>query len=349
MKYRQLSNTGVFVSELCFGAMTFGGEGIWKAIGTSGQAEADQLVQRSIEAGINFFDTANVYSEGQSEIILGQALGAKRKDVILATKVTGRMGPGPNQVGLSRIHIMQEVEASLKRLGTDYIDLYQIHSFDPLTDWEDILRTLDDIVRAGKVRYIGCSNLAAWHLMKALGISRQHNLEAFKSIQSYYSIAGRELEREIIPLLQDQKLGLLVWSPLAGGFLSGKFTRQNAGDENSRRVVFDFPPVDKEKGYDIIEVMQEVAQAHDVSVAQIALAWLLHQEAVTSVIIGAKRLNQLEDNLNSINVELSAEELKKLAEVSQLRPEYPGWMLALPSDRKPNEQRDWESVAPPKR
>lgn len=346
MKYRQLSNTGVFVSELCLGAMTFGGDGIWKVIGALGQAEVDKLVHRALEAGVNFFDTANIYSEGESEVILGKALGAKRKDVIVATKVRGRMGPGPNQVGLSRVHIMHEVEASLKRLGTDYIDLYQIHAFDPLTDWEDILRTLDDLVRAGKVRYIGCSNLAAWHLMKALGISRQYNLEAFKSIQSYYSIAGRDLEREIIPLLQDQKVGLLVWSPLAGGFLSGKFTRHNAGNDNSRRAQFDFPPVDKEKGYDIIEVMQEVAQTHDVSVAQIALAWLLHQEAVTSVIIGAKRLDQLDDNLNSINVELSAEELKKLNEISQLRVEYPGWMLALPSDRRPNERRDWEAERP---
>ncbi len=273
MKYRQLANTGIFVSELCFGAMTFGGEGVWKLIGGLGQAEADRLVHRALDAGINFFDTANVYGVGQSEEILAKSLGSRRQDVIIATKVRGRMGPGANEVGLSRVHIMLAIDASLSRLQTDYLDLYQIHSFDPLTDMEDTLQTLDDLVRSGKVRYIGCSNLAAWQLMKALGISKQHRLESFKTTQSYYSIAGRDLEREMIPLLKDQNVGLLVWSPLAGGFLSGKFTRSNISDENSRRAKFDFPPLDKDKGYAIIDVMQEVARSHEVSVAQIALAF----------------------------------------------------------------------------
>lgn len=338
MKYRQLGNTGVFVSELCFGAMTFGGEGFWKAIGQSDQQEANAMVNRCLEAGINFFDTANVYSFGQSEIILGRALGNKRSDVVIATKVHGRMAEGPNKVGLSRVHIMNEVEASLKRLNTDYIDLYQIHGFDHLTDMEVTLRTLDDVVRAGKVRYIGCSNLAAWQLMKFLGISQFKNLEPFVSIQSYYSIAGRDLEREVIPLLKDQNLGLLVWSPLAGGFLTGKYTREQEGEEGARRTEFDFPPINKERAYDIVEVMQGIAQAHEASVARVALAWLLHQDVVTSVIIGAKRLDQLDDNLQAVDLTLSEDELTKLAEVSQLPSEYPGWMVNFQKQgRRPGE------------
>jgi aryl-alcohol dehydrogenase-like predicted oxidoreductase len=328
MKYKELANTGVFVSQLCFGAMTFGGNGFWNVIGESDQKEADAIVNRCLEAGINFFDTANIYSFGQSEIILGKALGDKRQDIVLATKVRGQMGEGPNQVGLSKVHIMNEVHDSLKRLNTDYIDLYQIHGFDPLTKMEDTLRTLDNLVQSGKVRYIGCSNLAAWQLMKFLGISELKNLESFVTLQAYYSIAGRDLERELVPLLKDQGMGLMVWSPLAGGFLTGKFTRDKQGNETSRRAKFDFPPIDKERAYDVVEVMQEVAEARGVSVAQIALAWLLHQDVVTSVIIGAKRMEQLEDNLKSVEVELTTEELDKLNKVSELPPEYPGWMLA---------------------
>ena len=230
MKYRLLADTGVFVSELCLGTMTFGGRGsIWEAMGALDQKATDAIVHRALDAGINFIDTANVYSGGESETLVGRALGNRRRDVVLATKVRGRMGKEPNQVGLSRLHIIEAAEASLKRLGTDYIDLYQIHRSDALTNLEDTLRALDDLVRAGKVRYIGCSNLAAWQLMKALAISREQRLEKFRCTQSYYSLAGRELERETIPLLEDQGLGLLVWSPLAGGFLSGKFTR-DGGD-----------------------------------------------------------------------------------------------------------------------
>ena len=342
MKYRRLANTGIYVSELCLGAMTFGGVGQFEAIGALGQKEVDTLVHRSLDAGVNFFDTANVYSVGRSEEMLGTALGARRPDVIVATKVRGRMGDEPNQIGLSRVHIMQECDASLRRLGTDYIDLYQIHGHDPVTDIQETLGALNDLVRAGKVRYIGCSNLTAWQLMKALAVSRQHGLAEFISTQSYYSIAGRELEREIIPLLDDQGLGLLPWSPLAGGFLSGKFTRDGEGDPAARRTTFHFPPIDKTRAYDIIDVMREVATAHEVSVAQIALAWLLHQPAVTSVIIGAKRLEQLDDNLSSVDVALTDDEFERLNTVSALSSEYPGWMQVLQADRAPGTTRNWD-------
>ena len=339
MNYRELADTGVFVSELCLGTMTFGGRGqIWEVIGGIDQPSADALVSRALDAGINFVDTANVYAAGESETMLGRALGSRRHEVVLATKVRGRTGPGPNQVGLSRLHILQAVEASLKRLETDYIDLYQIHRFDLLTNIEDTLRALDDLVRAGKVRYIGCSNLAAWQVMKALAVSRDQGLERFKCTQSYYSLAGRDLEREMIPLLKDQGLGLLVWSPLAGGFLSGKFTR-DSGDEAARRAKFDFPPVNKEKGFDILDVAKEIADRHGVSVAQIALAWILANSAVTSVIIGARKPAQLEDNLKAIDVKLSGEDMKALDEVSKLTTEYPAWMDNLGTDRRPGERR----------
>lgn len=328
MQYKQLGRTGLLVSELCFGTMTFAGRGFWKVVGQQPQDVANNLVSQALEAGVNFFDTANVYSEGESERMLGRALGSRRHEVVVATKVRGRMGPGANEVGLSRGHIMQAVEESLKRLDTDYIDLYQIHGYDPVTPLEETLRAMDDLVRSGKVRYIGCSNLAAWQLTKALWISGKDNLHRFETLQAYYTIAGRDLEREIVPLLQDQQLGLLVWSPLAGGLLSGKFYREGEGPADARRASFDFPPVDKERAFNVIDVMREIADAHEVSVAQIALSWLLHQEVVTSVIIGAKNAEQLTDNLHAPQVKLSDEELARLAEVSSLPPEYPGWMLA---------------------
>ncbi|NMO17677.1 aldo/keto reductase [Pyxidicoccus fallax] len=327
MNYRQLGRTGLYVSELCFGAMTFGGEGFWKAIGAQGQAEADKLVGRSLDAGINFFDTANVYSFGASETMLGKALGAKRSSVVLASKVRGRMGPGVNELGLSRGHIMDQVHASLKRLGTDYIDLYQIHGYDAVTPMDETLRALDDLVRQGKVRYLGASNLAAWQLMKALGISEHKGLARFESLQAYYTIAGRDLERELVPLMKDQHLGLMVWSPLAGGFLSGKYRRDQQGPQGARRAEFDFPPVNKERAYDIIDVMDGIAKEHDVSVARVALAWLLHQPHVTTIIIGAKTEQQLEDNLACTKLKLTPEQLAKLDAVSKLPPEYPQWML----------------------
>jgi aryl-alcohol dehydrogenase-like predicted oxidoreductase len=346
VKYRVLADTGVFVSELCLGAMTFGGRGqMWETIGGLDQAEVDALVSRSLEAGINFIDTANVYSAGESETMTGKALKGRRHEVVLATKVRGRTGTGANEVGLSRLSIMQSVEASLKRLGTDYIDLYQIHRPDALTNIEDTLRALDDLVRQGKVRYIGCSNLPAWQLMKALAISRAEGVERFKCTQSYYSLVGRELEREIIPLLEDQGLGLLVWSPLAGGFLSGKF-RRDGKDASGRRASFDFPPVDKEKGFDIVDVMAGIAEAHDVSAARVALAWVLANRAVTSVIIGARNLKQLDDNLGAVELTLSADELQALQDVSKIPPGYPGWMDTLGSDRRPGEIRRIQQTPP---
>ena len=338
MEYRALADTGVFVSELCLGAMTFGGRGgVWEMIGGLDQAEVDAIVGRSLEAGINFVDTADVYALGESETMVGKALKGRRHEVVLATKVRGRMGMGPNQVGLSRLHIMEGVEASLKRLGTDYIDLYQIHRTDPYTDIEETLRALDDLVRQGKVRYIGCSNLPAWQLMKALAVSDGSGLERFQCTQSYYSLVGRELEQDVIPLVEDQGLGLLVWSPLAGGFLSGKFSRATEGE--GRRKTFDFPPVDKEKGYDVVDVLLRVAKRHDVSAARVALAWVLANEAVTSVIIGARDLRQLDDNIAAVDLELTADDLKALDEVSRLPPAYPAWMDVLGSDRRPGEVR----------
>ncbi len=329
MRYKILGNTGLKVSELCLGTMTFGGKGYWAAIGQLPQHAVDDIIKRSVEAGINFIDTANVYSEGLAEELTGKAignLGLKRDDLVIATKVRGKMGEGVNEIGLSRKHIMQQVDESLKRLDTDYIDLYQIHGYDALTPIEDTVRTLDDLIKSGKVRYIGCSNIAAWQLMKALAFSAHNNLAKFVSLQAYYTIAGRDLERELVPLLNDQKVGLMVWSPLAGGFLSGKYSR-NKNPEEARRLSFDFPPINKEKAFDIIDVMEPIAQSKNVSVAQIALAWLLHQPAVTSVIIGAKNNHQLEDNLKAIDVVLNTEELQQLNEVSKLTPEYPGWML----------------------
>src|SRR6202453_490213 len=331
MKYATLGNTGLQVSRLCFGTMTFGdGRGMFKAIGAVGQAAADELVKTSIESGINFFDTADVYTEGESEKILGQSLKnlkIARHHVVIATKAYGRVGPGRNDVGPSRGHIMDAVEASLRRLQTDHIDLYQIHGNDVVTPVEETVRALDTLVRQGKVRYIGVSNWLAWKIAKALGISEFKNLARFDSLQAYYSIAGRDLERELVPLLEAEKTGLLVWSPLAGGLLSGKFSRENQKPEGSRRSEFDFPIVDKERTWRILDVMAPIAKAHNCSPARISLAWLLAKPVVTSVIIGAKRLDQLQDNIAAVDLKLTDEELKRLDEASVLPPEYPGWML----------------------
>lgn len=343
MQYQQLGNTGVFVSRLCLGAMTFGGKGgLFEVIGGLPQHDVDTIVGNSLDAGVNFIDTANIYSYGESETMVGKALGSKRKDIVVATKVFGRMGPGANQVGLSRLHIMQSVEASLERLNTDYIDLYQIHGFDSATPLEETLSALSDLVRQGKVRYIGCSNLAAWQIMKAQGISALKHLENFITLQAYYSLVGRELEREIIPMLLDQKIGLLVWSPLAGGFLSGKFTRAGASDNAARRAKFTFPPVNLEKGYNIIDTLMAVGARRNATVAQVALAWLLYQPSVNSVIIGARNAAQLKDNLGAVDVKLEAEDLKQIDEASKLTPEYPNWMFGTQgSDRRPGQVRDW--------
>lgn len=331
MRYNQFGRTGLFVSELCLGTMTFGSAGMFSVMGALQQADADAIVKAAVDGGINFIDTANIYSDGQSEQITGQAiknLGLKRDELVVATKFLGVMGESPNSRGASRYHIMEAAKASLKRLGTDHIDLYQIHGWDPVAPIEETLRALDDLVRQGHVRYIGLSNWAAWQIVKALGISERLGLAKFESVQAYYTIAGRDLEREIVPMLQSEGLGLMVWSPLAGGFLSGKFTREGEG----RRAAFDFPPIDREHAYDIIDVMRGIADAKGVSVAQIAISWLLHKKAVTTVIVGAKRVDQLTDNLAAANVALSEEDLAALDKVSAKAPEYPRWMIDRQSE-----------------
>lgn len=330
MRYNLLGKTGLRVSELCFGTMTFGGQGYFKVIGSLGQDAADQLIKKALDAGINFIDTANIYAEGLSEEITGQALhnvGVSRYDVILATKARGTMGPGPNDKGLTRKHLMHQAEESLRRLKTDYIDLYQVHSYDPLTPLDETLRVLDDLVRSGKVRYVGASNFAAWHLMKGLAYSDHRMLERFASLQAYYTIAGRDLEREIVPLLLDQQVGLMVWSPLAGGFLTGKYPREGKTEEGRRSADFDFPPLNKARAFDIIDALRPMAEQKGASVAQLSLAWLLHQPVVTTVIIGANKPDQLEDNLKSVNVKFTPDELATLDVLSKPTPEYPAWML----------------------
>jgi aryl-alcohol dehydrogenase-like predicted oxidoreductase len=319
--------------------MTFGGATaararVWKTIGAVDQHGADELVKVAIEAGINFFDTADVYSDGESEQTLGQSLknlNIARKDVVIATKVFGRVGPGRNDVGASRGHIMDAIDASLRRLQTDHIDLYQIHANDFVTPVEETLNALDTLVRQGKVRYIGVSNWQAWKIAKALGISDSRNLARFVTLQAYYSIAGRDLEREIVPLLEAERVGLLVWSPLAGGLLSGKFSRTNQKAEGARRSEFDFPIVDKERAWRILDIMAPIAKTHDCSSARVALAWLLTKPVITSVILGVKRIDQLQDNLAAVDLKLTPDELKQLDDVSALPPEYPGWMLPFQS------------------
>ena len=333
MKYRRLGRTGLYVSEICLGAMTFAGQegSMWGSIGQVDQAGATAMVERALASGVNFIDTADVYSAGQSEVMVGQALkdiGVKRSDVVIATKVYGEMGKGPNDRGASRGHILDGLEASLERLDLDHIDLYQIHANDPITPIDETLRALDDLVRQGLVRYVGVSNWQSWKIMKALGISEQKNYARFETLQAYYSIAGRDLERDIVPMLDDQQVGLMVWSPLAGGLLSGKFGPETDGPAGSRRASFDFPPVNRDRAWDCVAAMRKVAEARGVSVARIALAYVLSRPFVTTVIIGAKTAEQLDDNLAATEIELTAEELAALDEASKLSPEYPGWMLA---------------------
>lgn len=329
MRVNRLGQTGLYVSELCLGTMTFGGSaGIWGQIGDLQQAEADALVRAAVDAGINFIDTADVYSDGASEQITGQAirnLGLRRDEIVVATKAYGPTGEGPNSRGSSRYHLIDACKASLKRLQLDHIDLYQLHGFDPATPIEESLRALDTLVQHGHVRYVGISNWAAWQIVKALGIAERLGLHRFALLQAYYTIAGRDLEREIVPMLKSEGVGLMVWSPLAGGLLSGKYDRDGQGE--GRRANFDFPPVARERAFDVIDAMRPIAEARGVSVAQIALAWLLHQPAVTSVIVGAKRVEQLADNIAATDVVLSPEDLATLDGVSKLAPEYPGWMF----------------------
>jgi aryl-alcohol dehydrogenase-like predicted oxidoreductase len=333
LRYHLLGQTGLYVSELCLGTMTYGGyQGIWESIGSLQQDAVNEQVKFAVDVGINFIDTANVYSMGKSETLLGQSLkslGLNRQELIVATKATASMDETPNGRGQSRHHLFNQVDASLKRLQLDYIDLYQLHGFDPLTSFEESLSALNDLVRSGRVRYIGLCNMAAWQIMKSLSVSERLNLAKFVSVQAYYTIASRDLEREIVPLLEDQKLGLMVWSPLAGGLLTGKFSNSDdKGPAGARRGAFDFPLVDKPRAFRCLELMRPLAARRGVSVAQIALAWLLGKSFVTTVIIGAKSMDQLRDNVASTRVELEAAEVKQLDEVSALPAEYPGWMLA---------------------
>jgi aryl-alcohol dehydrogenase-like predicted oxidoreductase len=329
MKYNPLGNTGVLVSELCLGTMTFGGKSYWEAIGKLQQEEVNRLVKTSVDQGINFIDTANAYSEGLAEILFGKALkevGINRQQIFIATKVRLRMGPGANQVGLSRLHIMDSVNDSLERLGLDHIDMLYIHGVDDLTPLEETMRGLEDVVRSGKVRYLGISNHPAWMMMKANGYAEKMGWTKFIASQNYYTIAGRDIEREIVPMAIDEDISIMPWSPLAGGFLSGKYTRSNEKG-GGRRDNFDFPPINKEKAYDIIDVLIEVGKNHNASAAQVAIAWLLQRPAITSVIIGAKKQEQLLDNIEATRLSLSHEELTQLNKISELPLEYPGWML----------------------
>ena len=343
MRYTTLGQSGLFVSELCLGTMTFGGgQGMWRQIGTLQQKEADELVGAALDAGINFIDTANVYAEGLSEEITGQALrnlAVPRDKVVVATKVFGRMAEGPNGLGASRGHILDQVKASLKRLQLDHIDLYQIHGFDSVTPIEETMEALDMLVRHGHVRYVGVSNWAAWHVAKAQGIAERRNLAPIRSLQAYYTLAARDLEREIVPMLTAERIGLMVWSPLAGGLLSGKYDRSNEASADSRRVTFDFPPVDRTRVAAVIDAMRPVADARGCTLAQVAIAWLLHQPAVTSVLIGAKRPSQLAENIAAVDVKLSAEDLIALDAVSALPKEYPGWMLERQAGYRSNAPR----------
>jgi aryl-alcohol dehydrogenase-like predicted oxidoreductase len=331
MRNLPLGRTGLFVSELCLGTMTFGGgPGIWGKIGDLQQADAERLIGQALDAGINFIDTADVYAGGMSERITGQALKnlkVPRDSVVVATKVFGETGAGPNARGASRSHILDGVRASLARLQLDHIDLYQIHGFDPATPIEETVRALDYLVQQGLVRHVGVSNWAAWQIVKALGVSERLGLSRFESLQAYYTVAGRDIEREIVPMLKSEGVGLMVWSPLAGGLLSGKFGREQQADADSRRTSFDFPPVNRERADACIEAMRPIAQARGVSVAQVALAWLLYQPQVTTVIVGAKRPEQLADNIASTQLTLSPGELAQLDAVSALPSEYPGWMF----------------------
>lgn len=331
MKYKILGSTGLKVSMLCLGTMNYGGKGFFNYMGNLEQNAVDEQIKNSTEAGVNFIDTANIYSEGLSEEMIGKAiknLSIDRDDLVLATKVRGSTGKGENDRGLSRKHIVREVERSLIRLQTDYIDLYQIHTSDPLTPLEETIQTLDDLVKSGKIRYFGASNIAAWHLMKGLAYSQYNNLNRFASYQANYTLDTRDIEREIIPLLNDQKVGLLVWSPLSGGLLTGKYKR---GLQNGEGRLNDFPfkPFNESRAYDVLDLLYPMAEQKSVSVSQLALGWLLHQQAVTSLIIGATKIHQLQDNLKAVEVTFTTDELKQLHTISQLTQEYPGNVIEV--------------------
>lgn len=340
MKYKRLGSTGLYVSEICLGAMTFGGDanaGAWRGMGYLDQPQVDMIVDRALAVGVNFIDTADTYFFGQSEQMVGQALrnlGVTRKDVVIASKTSGIVGSGPNDRGASRGHIMDSVKASLDRLQTDYIDLYQIHQTDVITPIEETLGALDDLRSQGLIRYFGVSNWHAWRTAKALGISEAKHYGRFETVQAYYSIAGRDIERELVPLIEAEQMGLMVWSPLAGGLLSGKFGPGASTPEGSRRTSFDFPPVNTDRAWPIVAAMREIGAKRKVSVARVALAWLLAKPHVMSIIVGARNTEQLDDNLAAITMDLTAGEMALLDRISAMEPEYPGWMLAFQGDSR---------------
>jgi aryl-alcohol dehydrogenase-like predicted oxidoreductase len=320
------------VSRLAFGAMTFG-SGNFATVYKVGRDDARALVERALAAGINFFDTADGYAAGQSETMLGEAIGDKRKEVVISTKVGMRVGDALLRSGLSRRHVIASCEGSLKRLGTDYIDLYIVHRFDPLTPLEETLSALDDLVRRGMVRYVGFSNWAAWQAAKAVGLQRQHDWARFRAAQMYYSLVGRDLEHEVLPFAIDAGIGTMIWSPLAGGFLTGKYTRESLRDADNRLSGFDFLPFDKEAGFGLVEQMRTIARAHDASVAQVALAWLLARPGVTTVLVGASKLSQLDDNLGAASLELGDDEMALLDRESPHAAYYPTWFNEIVRDQ----------------
>jgi aryl-alcohol dehydrogenase-like predicted oxidoreductase len=324
MQYTHLGNSGLIVSRLAFGVMTFGNGNI-PSVYKVDEGAADGLIGRAIDAGINLFDTADAYADGQSEVLLGKLLGAKRRDVVVSTKVGMRTGAALTDTGLSRRHILASCEASLRRLGTDYIDLYIVHRFDPETPLEETLGALDDLVRRGQVRYIGFSNWSAWQAAKAIGISALRGNARFVAAQMYYSLVGRDIEHEVLPFTRDAGIGTMIWGPLAGGFLSGKYTRDTLKAPENRLSGFDFLPFDKEQGFLLVDRMRTIASAHGASVAQVALAWLLAKPGVSTILLGATKLSQLEDNLGAAELHLSAEEVGALDESSPHAEYYPQW------------------------
>jgi aryl-alcohol dehydrogenase-like predicted oxidoreductase len=331
MEVRQLGRSGLRVSTLTFGTMTFGGKGVYGISGTTGADGARRQVDLCLDAGVTTFDTADAYSDGRSEEILGQAIRGRRDRLLLSTKVRFQTGPGPNDAGLSRHHVIESCEASLRRLGTDHIDLYHLHEWDGQTPVEETLGALDDLVRSGKVRYVACSNFAAWQMMKALGSADRRGLPRFVATQVYYSLLERSAEREIVPACIDQGLGVLVWSPLAGGLLSGKYRRDADAPAGSRHLDpgWPEPPVhDRDALYDTIEVLVDIADGHGVSPAQVALAWLLRRPGITSLVIGARDEHQLAGNLQAAELELGEEEVRRLEEVSRTPLPYPHWHQA---------------------
>jgi aryl-alcohol dehydrogenase-like predicted oxidoreductase len=335
LEYRKLGRSGLLVSSVTLGTMTFGGRGAFGKVGSTDVAGARRQVDMCLEAGVNLFDTADIYSDGESEEILGEAIKGRRDDLLLATKVRMPAGEGPNDSGLSRHHIVRQCEQSLKRLGTDHIDLYQVHEWDGLTPLEETLEALDTLVRSGKVRYVGSSNYSGWQLMKALGISERLGLQRYVSQQIHYTLQAREAEYELVPIAMDQECSILVWSPLAGGLLSGKYRRDEDAQEGRHLEGWDEPPVrDQDKLYDVVDVLVEVAEGRGVSAAQVALSWLLGRPGVASVIVGARTDEQLADNLKAAELVLSEEERRGLDRASAPPLIYPFWHQAkTASDR----------------